>query len=63
MRRKGKSLPKRPDRRNFDTVFTNALLECGPDKQEDPSMDVLMIVSAAGFFLLSGWLISLLDRL
>jgi hypothetical protein len=52
-----------PTHRYFDTVFTISLLEYGPDKQKEASMDVLMIVSAAGFFLLSGWLISLLDRL
>jgi hypothetical protein len=32
-------------------------------EEEDAPMDMLMIVLAAGFFLLSGWLISALNRL
>jgi hypothetical protein len=49
--------------RNFDTVFTGPLLEWRLGDEEDAPMDVLMIVLAAGFFLLSVWLISALNRL
>lgn len=47
---------------NFDTVFTHRLLGSYRGRKGD-TMDIVFIGLAIGFFIVSGWLISALNRL